>query len=325
MESILNNKIVVNSNIPPKLINLYLAGLADKPYCSNTKAYPRILPQRQALEYLYIQPHQPLSQSCIVLDIDYISNESLNWSGTDLLPNIIIYNPINGHSHYFFFFSGKIWTGNIINSRAENLMHDVEHALIQYTGADIYCPKILAKNPLHKQWVTQWKREEEYTLKELHDNIPSEYFKKSRKNNITESIGRNVTLFNSIRIQAYNVYLKSKFEISPDELFNLVYELALEYNIKYNIIPLPEREVYNTAKSITKWTVNNMSKQNFSQIQRERADRLAKIRKNGAEEKYIEIRKFKADNPNMSNRKIAIMLGTSEGTIRTALKIIGEN
>jgi transposase len=79
-------------------------------------------------------------------------------------------------------------------------------------------------------------------------------------------------------------------------------------------------EVKATARSVTKWVIRRMSDEGFQSWGDRRRQRSADVRHAKAEERAEQIRTYKQEHPNMSNRAIAKELKVSHFTVNEALK-----
>jgi DNA invertase Pin-like site-specific DNA recombinase len=80
------------------------------------------------------------------------------------------------------------------------------------------------------------------------------------------------------------------------------------------------KEVQSIARSITKWTSRHMSADGLREWHQKQNKKSVKVRRAKANNKADEIKAFKTDHAELSNRKIAAALGIPESTVRRLLK-----
>lgn len=257
-----------------KQLELFKNSLPHKPYCTDELEYGvRILPQAEAIFKKYIQANPPAMFSFITQDCDHINalEKCLEAGGPP--PNFSVINKKNGHSHLFWGLTAPVCRTDLAKRKPLDYLACIQYALREKVGGDRgYCG-LLSKNPLSDHWLVVGGRENLYDLNELAEylEVPAKLPSHAK----VLGLGRNTTLFEAGRKWAYKQVLK--YRVTGDKTgFYAVVEEALETMNDFPD-PLPYREVRQIAKSISKWTWNEYTKQwtngEFSQVQSYRARR----------------------------------------------------
>jgi hypothetical protein len=196
----------------------------------------------------------------------------------------------------------------------------VDVALTVVLGADPGYAGLLCKNPLHPSWWTTVWQEAPYDLEWLADSLDMEPYRDKRRHLPDIGLGRNCTLFEVTRRFAY----RHRRACSERELFTAIYGYAGKYNESRFQYPLPVSEVKATARSVTKWVIRRMSDEGFLDWCHRRArygnKKSQEVRTAQAEERADQIRAYKQEHPELSNRAIAKELGYGRNMIDRALK-----
>jgi hypothetical protein len=154
-----------------------------------------------------------------------------------------------------------------------------------------------------------------YTLEELADWLPN-LGKVKRKRLPDISLGRNVNLFENLRMYAYS---ERRAATNYQQFYTNIYTQAKTHNSSF-ITPLPNGEIRATAKSIAKWTWVNMSNKGFEEWGEQRRVRSIKKRRQKAEALKEEVFKLREECPGLSQRDMALMLGISPMTVSRKLR-----
>jgi len=308
---------VYEAIVNDEFLESFFHKLAQKPYCTDMLGTPLLIrPKATAITKVYIQPNPVHCIHWLILDLDY--DVLKYWHDEHPTPNITIENPINGHQHIMYLLETPVY--KLQNARLKPLEYaaDVERGLSLRFGADLSYGKLISKNPLHPQWkVIVW-HTNPYTLGDLLVNVPSELKRHSKLKPEEEiGLGRNCTLFHTIRHYAYNQAHKVKYDYNA--LYDRVLEYAAEFNNSFNP-PLLNKEVQCTTRSVCRWTVRKMDSTGLSDWAKRRNKKSQIARSIKSQERKEQIITFKEQHPELSNRKIAIMLGYSLDTINRALR-----
>jgi hypothetical protein len=178
-------------------------------------------------------------------------------------PNVITVNPENGHAHSAYLL--RIPVARHSAARVEPLRYfaAVERGVARRLGADRQYVGLIAKNPWHRHWRVEWRRDEPYTLDELADWLFPRDTVPDVSPRTTLGAGRNVTVFDELRAFAYREVraFKSRDE-TPDAFRARLERVALGLNQQFPR-ELPIGEVRAIAKSVAKWTWKHFSVERF--------------------------------------------------------------
>lgn len=237
-----------------KQLALFETSLPAKPYCSNDLAFGLHIRKADfAKTNRYIQHNKPTTIHWLAFDCDQpnaVERADFNNLPT---PNIAVINRENGHSHLLYGLEVPVYKTRVARQKPLQFLAKVEYALLVGLEADPQYRGLIVKNPLHSHWLTYQLRADSYDLAELADyfDLPKKLPKKAH----TLGLGRNCSLFDSLRYWAYShlltFRLSGTYEAWSDAL--LVQAMALNTFP----VPLPQSEIKSTAKSIAKWTWNH--------------------------------------------------------------------
>jgi hypothetical protein len=257
----------------PQQLPLFTAGrLPHRPYCTDDYElgnWPRAL--ESAIRRRYIQPNPPAVRFRLLFDVDRPAG-ALAWEDADLAPpNWTATNPKNGHAHVCYEIDIPITVDPFVDRAPVRFAAAIECAYRESMRADDSYGGHLCKNPLNQHWITQVFRSDGYSLHEMSEYIP-DLSRFKRKKLPEAGLGRNVALFNRLRLWAYkaiNLYRAGDF----DAWHAAVKEKAAGYNDFMSALPL--NEVQHTAKSVATWVwrVAPASAVRFSRLQAERGAR----------------------------------------------------
>lgn len=216
-------------------------------------------PIQQVLDGLfpYCSVNPANSYNSIVLDYDK------NWLDLDWdklpVPNVAVINPKNSHAHFFYLLKAGVHKNPGSSGKALRFLSDTVEKMTYWTGSDFAFTGNLGKNAMSEVWAVAIQRLEPYELAELSDwfeSIPKETVRQCIAKARVES--RNCAIFDTVRAWAYknyHKYMNGEFQA----YFSAVQEQADRHNQMLDS-PLIDREVYGIAKSISKWTWNNIYK-----------------------------------------------------------------
>lgn len=306
-----------NPHIP--LMDLYRASVPSKPYCTDDLSFLEIRPKIDALLRRYVQHNPPYSISTLVIDYDD-SESHYKWDDLHTPPpNFCAMNKTNGHCHLYYVIRNKVYKNKSDNMQSYRLLSAIENALVLKLGADKGYANFISKNPFNNSWVLYNFRDFPFDLYDFFDylELPKKILVEPYLFNW--GLGRNCTLFEEMRRYAYSAIREYNYDTTIDTFIDIIYQKASTYNKIYFDIPLQSNEVLHTCRSIGKWVYRNFSETKFSQIQSERAKRLAEKRKSKMRNDYIEVFDYHMKNPKLSVRQLAIALGVSPATVSRAI------
>lgn len=228
------------------------------------------LPRARAVELSHIQPNEPLLKKWLTFDLDgdnsYFAPEERNCPD----PHFISVNRENGHAHVGYLIENAVSWFEKSHRDPIKLFRDVERGMGRRLGADPDYRGFVCKNPTHKRWETHWKAILPYDLAKLADCLDKSDKKSSKR--LVIGVGRNCSLFDSLRQDAYREVLSFKKDGRTEGEFRSLMESdALRINARF-AVPMYQQEVKGIAKSISKWVWERFSTKRFSEIQKARAD-----------------------------------------------------
>lgn len=298
-----------------------------RPYCSDDlEAGVKIRSLRQALLHPYVQANPPHLRVWCIFDIDR-PGAATAWEDAGLLPPTwTAVNKENGHAHSAWGMTAPVLVDGLgARDAPMRFMCAVEAMMRERLQADEGFAGLITKNPAHPLWQTLRGPRLSYSLQELAEVLPGieKYRPKQRAECI--GLGRNVTLFDTLRKDAYSAirqywggglhgwnawlsHCNSRGLTMNADLFGANY--------------LPGKEVWHIARSVAKWTWRNFSAEGFSQWQAQAGKKggvaSGKARAAALEDKRASARLMAAAGK--STREIAEELGTSQPTVSRWLK-----
>lgn len=241
------------------------------PYCSdNPRKGVWMNRQEAALKKSHIQPNHPRLRRWLVFDLDhddsYFRAEERNLPD----PHFITVNPENGHAHVGYLLEKGVGWFDSSRQTPISLYRAVERGIANRIDADLSYHGFLCKNPFHSSWKTHWQAQRPYDLVRLADCLGKE--EKNYTRGPTVGFGRNCTLFDRLRQDAYREVIPFKREKSSESKFLSMLEGdALRMNRRF-AAPLMQAEVRGIARSVSRWVWERFSTARFSEIQTERAN-----------------------------------------------------
>jgi hypothetical protein len=279
----------------------------------------RFLPLSQLIQKAIVQFNWKHSIGFLAYDLDS-DNALFDWEDDHKIPppNILILNPSNGHAHYLYALEQPVHKYAGASEKALRYLAAIDVAMTETLHADPGYAKLLCKNPLSDRWIVIYPRRELYDLDELESWVDLEAYQDRRRRLPAVGYGRNCTLFETLRVWAYRA---RRQPFLSEELFHdRVLCHAASINAGFDP-PLPNGEVRSTAKSVTRWTWRNMSRESFIEYQREMGKRSGRARKVKALELRQRIVEAVEQCPNLSQADIAAMLGCSQQAVSYHLKL----
>lgn len=254
-------------------LELYRSKLPPKPYHTNNYTFGKQVGSlKSALKSTYLQPNSITHKYFIILDLDS-EMSVLDWSDKGLpAPHLIVRNLHNGRSHMTYILKTSVKID--VSGRLKPLKYcsDVEHGLAVRVGADMNYNGLLTKNPFNSSEFKVFSfADQPYDLDYLNEFVDKGLVKKQReakkKRNIEDGFasGRNCTLFDNLRIWAYNNWQ----HYHPAELQSVIHEQAEQLN---NFeCQLGRREVDTIADSVYRFISRNFSMERLNELKSERA------------------------------------------------------
>ena len=267
----------------------------------------------------YIQGNQPCMLHYFFFDIDR-SDAVMAWHDENLpMPYWTAQTQKNGHAHICYKLEIPLCTSEFGSQKAISYAAKIQAGLANKLGADVGYSHLITKNPFHPDWRTTFWTERAYTLDYLADFV--ELPKKLSKKQEVSGLGRNCTLFDTVRKWAYTAvrdYLHHHSSLTWEKAV-LTHLEALNGEFQE---PLPYSEIKATAKSIANYCWRKFSHAGFSEWQSnnaQRANAKGACSKGGKarSQQFNDLRQqaLQLHIQGMNNTKIAEHLNVSRKTI----------
>lgn len=263
--------------------DLFTASAPRRPYCADDLGQGvRIRSQAQALAHRYIQHNPPQALAFLVFDFDGEGALVAHQDAGLPEPSWCAESRDTRRGHLAYALACPIITSDAARAAPVRYAAAVQQAYTDALRADPGYANFLTKTPGHEDWHTRWGRAEPFNLEELADYLPHGLpaIKQIRATPRHDASGllRNVCLFEDLRKWSYRARLR--FD-DPDPWHDACHRHALGINGGFPN-PLPANEVKATAKSVAKWVWQRFNAAGFSEVQRQRAKRLAVARQASA-------------------------------------------
>lgn len=312
------------TELPPAsapAFDVFSSSLPLRPYVSNDLEYGlQIVGRGQADLFRYIQHNQPSLHRWIVFDCDFKNAlDKVKRKGLPL-PTYVAVNPENGHSHLFYGLRDPVCVSELAHWKPLLLLRRIEYQLREELGADTGYGGFICKNPLNDHWDVKEVNPVLWGLLDFqeHLTLPKRLPKKAS----VQGLGRNCTLFELVRHEAYACVLSHRVSGSNLAAFKgYIESLVIQHNSAFPV-PLAHPEVRAIAKSIATWTWKNytgkLSDEEFAKRQAKRGKRggLAKGQVNA--EKRSEALQMASEGA--KQQAIADALGVSQMTVSRWLR-----
>lgn len=245
-----------------------------RPWCTNSfEDGLRIRSLKQALTKVYLQANPPHLRVWSIYDVDRPGG-AWAWDDANLPhPSWITVNRENAHAHLVYGLSAPVLTSSMEARQAPlRYLNAMETAFRALLRADDGYSGLITKNPAHPLWRTLRGPITAYELGELADWVDLERYKPRQGVKVAEvGLGRNVTVFDFVRLWAYKNVRKFK---GVQGGFVLWQKAVLDRCGARNgdfAQPMDHREIYHIAKSVAKWTWSRFdleaSDKRFSELQ----------------------------------------------------------
>lgn len=232
--------------------------------------FPHRQQRSEALRRRYIQANPSALTTQIVIDLDHEDSlgVALEINGVPT-PNYVAQSP-SGRAHVAYMLAAPVCRTD--NARREPIKFAarVEGGLVEALRADLGYAGFMTKNPIHDDWDTVWTNDHLWTLQELAHQL-RDWMPRTLPRKAAESSGlsRNVAMFNEVRLWSYRA-VKGYWDVGPAQWEQATFERALIVNQKFPC-PLDVSEVVHLARSVSRWTWRNFTREGFSKVQTERA------------------------------------------------------
>lgn len=252
------------------IVNLWRESLPSALYSANDfRSDMRVRPLSEALDYRHIQVNHNKRWRVMAFDID----REDAWKAPEQArlpdPNFITINPANGHAHVGYLLDAPITLYAKSSRKPMRFFDDVSRGFRNRLGADIAYSGLMMKNPLHRDWVTEWRAVRPYDLGRLRDYLDARDITRVPA---STGVGRNCRLFDAMRLYAYKVVLKRKREgRSRDAFMQELINTIEPLNREETPGPLDAQELRAIAKSVAEWVWEEFTEARFSAKQRARS------------------------------------------------------
>lgn len=248
-------------NISHNFKENFIKNLPHKPYCSWGKGTATLVRSKQnAIKLPLIQVNPPHLVNYLVFDID-APDAFLHFFDADLpTPTWIAKNKENGHCHVCYELRTPVCKTANAKLKPLRYLASIEYTYGKKLGADIGYVGLLTKNPIDRDWDVSYLNPRPFDLDELADYVDLENKAKHKKNEVS-GLGRNCSMFDTVRFWAYKAIRELSRE-GYESWYNQVLKITLNANHAF-LQPLPYGEVKATAKSIAKWVWRNHTSAEF--------------------------------------------------------------
>lgn len=316
--------MVIEEIEKPTQLSLFEDNLPHRPYCTDDKEYGlQIRPKAIAMGKKIIQPNTVAKVLWLVFDYDEVDVLGRIEEKNLPYPNLLVTNPMNGKSHIFYSLVKAVCKTDSARWKPLEYLAKIQYSLSQKLGADIGYSGLVAKNPLHSYWKVEQLSSKSYELGELAEYLELPLKLPKRAN--TEGLGRNCSIFETVRHIAYANVLKFKIEQNSTIWDEFILNECNKVNEQF-LACLDLKEVAGIAKSISRWTWRKYNKQwsddKFSEIQAKRGRagglRSGTTRTIKTEKKRLLARSMRSEGQTM--QQISDVLGVNKSTVSRWLK-----
>lgn len=299
--------------------------LPHRPYCSEDKTARSIRTKAHAVRFPYISVNPPHLRMWMVFDIDR-EGGAMAWEGPGLPPPAwAAADRVSTKAHIAYGLDAPVLTGDAARTEPLRYLAAIESAYAAAMDADLGFAGLMTKNPVHPLWRTYVGPQRLWSLSELAEYVDLRKHAPKRRPE-AYGLGRNVTLFDHLRLWAYTAVRRHRGERNVALWQAEVFDRALTLNGDFPH-PMAEREVGHIAKSVGKWV--------WKRDTQARADFLARQSAKGAKggkasgvirlaravegaDKALALRQ-----QGLSLRAISEALGVTDRTVRNWLRAGG--
>lgn len=238
------------------ILDQFRNSIPAKPYATDDLAFGlKIQNKEKALLKRYLSVNHRYYLKWLVFDLDIpASVAEYRYSMVGIpAPNLIVENPINGHSHFLYELTEAIYLSDSARDKPIRYANAVYSALRTLLGADVGYTGLITKNALHEQWRAYSYRSTPYSLKSLADSLEITWHQVKKPISTQEAIylGRNCKIFDDVRHWAYIEIRKYRGSVY-DQWYKAVLNQCEQVNMTFTQ-PLGYNEIKAIAKSISRW------------------------------------------------------------------------
>jgi len=257
----------------PRLVDKssYVLSLPHRPYCTNRiGSNPIQMSAEKAIGYAHLTPNRKENYTWLTFDIDSPQSFTAHETGDCPPPTYIALNPANGHGHAAYLLDTPVLSYSTSSQKALRFLYDVKRGMTRRLGADMSYCGWLTKNPLAPCWETAWMATRPHRLDSLNDCL-TKNDKRWMPRFEESSMGRNCTMFDSVRSYAYREVLKAKKAgISLQQFQSSLEGVASGVNATFSA-QLTYPEVRSICRSVASWVWDEFTLTKFSALQKRRA------------------------------------------------------
>ena len=159
--------------------------------------------RKNAVKARYLQMNTKNLMTFLIFDIDRQGAAFAAYDSGLPEPTFITINPKNTHAHLIYQLSAPVATSEKSHLKPQEYLEAIRRAYTKKLNADPGYTGQLTKNPVHPNWTTIYNPAMTYSLDELSDYVDLNIDKSIRHDKDSDTIGRNVTLFNRLRHWSY--------------------------------------------------------------------------------------------------------------------------
>jgi hypothetical protein len=269
-----------------------------------------------------LEINPPSLVSWLVFDIDR-DNAAFAWQDVFGLkaPHLAIINQDTGHAHLWYKLASPVCRSNAGRIKPLEYLAAIQRTYTSLLGADPGYAGLVTKNPLHPAHGLLIFRplSKPYALSELASNV--DLLPKPRKSEVVQGLGRNCTVFDTVREWAYKA-ISGYWR--PDGISHWKKALRSECKAINQTFqkPLPESEIRAISDSIASWTWKRMTPQgrqaliartHTPEAQAERGRKSGQARKQARAEDRAKAREMAKQG--LSQKLIAETFGVTQSAV----------
>lgn len=252
----------------------YADRIAPKAYCCDGFLNTKVRAKALALRCKYLQHNHFNSLNFFVFDCDY-ELEKLQTFGPAPEPNFCVVNPENRHFHAFYALGTPVHKNSFSSIKALNFASFVQNKIALALDADPAYGDLLSKNRLHSAWDVVDFFDKPYEPHQLDINLDPA---KCLPSGGSSGLGRNVSIFNTVRRFAYSRVFDYKAQTDLKGFGKVILHQCRHINATFPT-PLHEKEVSQIARSVALWTwtkyTRRISDEAFGALQSKRVSMRA--------------------------------------------------
>lgn len=221
-------------------------------------------PANEAIKCPLIAPHTNCLRKVMAFDLDYPHSYFLPEERGLPEPSFISVSKGTGRAHACYILDRPVSFFDNSRQGPIEFFRDVELGYRNRLTADPRYNGLMVKNPFHERYDTHWQAVRHYRLDELRDSLDRDDIKRTHGQIAESAIGRNCTVFDTVREVAYREVLKFKNAGKTiNDFLEAMIKVAQDVNGSFDF-KLSYNELRCTALSVTKWVWRKFTKEKFS-------------------------------------------------------------